>query len=120
MRDLPLHCVAQIKPFERSGIDYADPFEVKAAVLRKIKEAEAFICIFVCMVTTAVHIEIVSNLSTSLFVVTLNCFLNRTCKCTDIFSDCGNNFVEAQRYLKEIDTILRDYKCIHNTVKHPN
>lgn len=43
--------------------DFAVPFEVKAAMIRKIKITKAYICIFICMTTTAIHIELVSDLS---------------------------------------------------------
>lgn len=115
---LPLQRVQAVKPFERSGVDFAGPFEVKANMLRKIKITKAYICIFVCMVTTAVHIEVVSDLSTPLFLAALNRFLNRRGKCTDIYSDCGTNFVGAQRYLQQIYTILQSTRLTHQIAEH--
>lgn len=72
MGNLPVHRVSQIKPFGRAGVDFAGPFEVKAAMLRKIKITKAYICIFICMTTTAVHIELVSDLSTTMFISALS------------------------------------------------
>lgn len=74
----------------------------KAAMLRKIKITKDYICIFICLVTTAVHIELVSDLSAPMFIAAFNRFVYRRGKCTDIFSDRVTNFVGAQRYLKQI------------------
>jgi len=67
MGNLPPHRLAQIKPFSKVEADFAGPFDVKAAMLRKVKVTKAYICVFVCMVTTAIHIELVSDLSTPPF-----------------------------------------------------
>jgi len=72
MGNLPRYRLNEVKPFGKSGVDFAGPFEVKAAMLRKIKVTKAYICIFVCLVTTAVHIELVSDLSTPMFIAAFN------------------------------------------------
>ncbi|CAI6372092.1 unnamed protein product [Macrosiphum euphorbiae] len=77
MGNLPSFRISQIKPFCRTGVDFTGPFQVKAAMIRKINVTKAYICIFVCMVTTAVHIELVSDLSTPLFIAALDRFIGR-------------------------------------------
>lgn len=118
MGNLSVFRVTQVKPFSRVGVDFADPFEVKAAMLRKFKVTKSYICIFVCMVTTAVHIELVSDMSTPLFIAALNRFVSRRGRCTNIYSDYGTNFVGTQRYLKEIDAILREPKFVNHVVSN--
>lgn len=118
MGDLPSYRVSQLKPFSRVGVDFAGPFDVKAAMLRKIKITKAYICIFICMATTAIHIELVSDLSTSLFIAALNRFISRRGRCSDIHSDCGTNFVGTQRYLENIDKILRQDKFVNNLTEN--
>lgn len=76
--NLPLHNrLAKIKPFSKVGVDFAGPLDVKAAMLRKVKVTKAYICVFICMVTTAIHIELVSDLSTPLFIAALDRFISR-------------------------------------------
>ncbi|CAI6373892.1 unnamed protein product [Macrosiphum euphorbiae] len=118
MGNLPVHRVSQIKPFGRAGVDFAGPFEVKAAMLRKIKITKAYICIFICMATTAVHIELVSDLSTPLFISALSRFISRRGRCSDIHSDCGTNFVGTQKYLQNIDHILRHDTFVNHLTSH--
>ncbi|CAI6350178.1 unnamed protein product [Macrosiphum euphorbiae] len=107
MGDLPPHRLGQIKPFGKVGIDFAGPFDVKAALLRRLRVTKAYICIFVCMATTAVHIELASDLSTPTFIAALERFIARRGRCTDIYTDCGTNFVGANHYLKEVQEILK-------------
>lgn len=85
-------------------------------MIRKIKVTKAYICIFVCMVTTAVHIELISDLSTPLFIAALDRFIGRRGKCTDIYSDCGTNFIGTNRYLQEVYSILQGPRCVENAV----
>ena len=118
MGNLPPHRLAQIKPFSKVGVDFAGPFDVKAAMLRKVKVTKAYICVFVCMVTTAIHIELVSDLSTPLFIAALDRFISRRGRCSDIYSDCGTNFVGTQRYLKEIDAIIRQPNYAQHVVEN--
>jgi len=107
MGDLPQQRLEQIKPFGKVGVDFAGPFDVKAALLRRLRVTKAYICIFVSMATTVVHIELASDLSTPTFIAALERFIARRGRCTDIYSDCGTNFVGANHYLKEVQEILK-------------
>lgn len=106
MGDLPKPRLVGTKPFSHVGIDFAGPFMVKAALLRRIQATKGYLCIFVCMATRAVHLELVSDLSTALFLAALDRFISRRGRCTDLYSDCGTNFVGAKRYLKEVQNLI--------------
>lgn len=69
MGDLPRPRLIGTKAFTHVGVDYAGPFLVKAALLRRTQTTKGYLCIFVCMATRAVHLELVSDLSTALFLV---------------------------------------------------
>ncbi|XP_008179336.1 uncharacterized protein LOC103308165 [Acyrthosiphon pisum] len=58
MGALPRARVASIKAFAQVGVDFAGPFWVKAALLRPIQATKGYLCIFVCMATRAVHLEL--------------------------------------------------------------
>lgn len=63
---------------------------------------KAYLCIFVCFATRAVHLEVVSNLTTDCFFLK-NClkrFIARRGKCKNMFSDCGTNFVGARNEMQ--------------------
>ncbi|XP_036347065.1 uncharacterized protein LOC118756406 [Rhagoletis pomonella] len=63
MGHLPVERLTPSRPFARCGIDFCGPVDVYLRIRGKIPY-KAYIAIFVCLATKAVHIEIVSNLST--------------------------------------------------------
>ncbi|XP_065088848.1 uncharacterized protein LOC135710257 [Ochlerotatus camptorhynchus] len=68
--DLPVSRVSPTRPFSVCGIDYCGPFYIKSAV-RKRGPTKIYVAIFVCFSTKAVHIELVSDLSTPAFLAAL-------------------------------------------------
>lgn len=102
MGDLPRLRVTQIKPFSCVAIDYAGFFITKHAKTRNSKTSKSYVCIFVCFATKAVHLELVSDLSSEAFLCAFRRFIARRGRCVRIFSDCGSNFLGAAKVLKEI------------------
>lgn len=102
MGDLPLPRVTPARAFLSTGIDYTGPFSSKILNLKSIRLIKVYLCIFVCMVTKAVHIEVVQDLTTDSFIAALTRFVARRGLCTDIYSDCGTNFVGANAALRQI------------------
>ena len=64
MGDLPLERVNFTPPFTVTGLDFAGPFTIKMGYTRRPVKLDAHICIFVCFTTKAVHIEVISELTT--------------------------------------------------------
>lgn len=56
---------------------------------------------FVCMAVKAIHLEVVSSLSTKAFIGALKRFRARSGRPTDIFSDNNTILVGANRELKK-------------------
>ncbi|XP_035207008.1 uncharacterized protein LOC118181886 [Stegodyphus dumicola] len=71
MGDLPSPRVQPSRPFAVTGVDYAGPYSIKSQVGRRTKTFKCYISIFVCFSTKAVHLELVSDLSTSTFLAAL-------------------------------------------------
>ncbi|XP_050549051.1 uncharacterized protein LOC126910481 [Daktulosphaira vitifoliae] len=103
MGDLPTDRVEPVpRAFYKCGVDLAGPIMIRTSLLRRSQHVKGYIVIFVCFVTRAVHIELVSNLSTKAFLNALNRFFDRRGKSHTIYSDNATNFVGAQRHLKEV------------------
>uniref|UniRef100_A0A2S2NNC8 Integrase catalytic domain-containing protein n=1 Tax=Schizaphis graminum TaxID=13262 RepID=A0A2S2NNC8_SCHGA len=102
MADLPRSRVTECRPFSRVGIDYAGPLLMKEHRLRKARQYKVYVAVFVCFAVKAVHLEVVSDLSTDAFIAALNRFVARRGLPTDIYSDCGTNFVGAAAQLKNL------------------
>lgn len=54
------------------------------------------------MVTKAIHLEIVSNMTTEAFLAVLRRFISRRGLCSEIYSDRGTNFIGARNDLPEM------------------
>ncbi|CAI6357820.1 unnamed protein product [Macrosiphum euphorbiae] len=96
----PLRC------FETTGVDYAGPILMKSHARRNAQLQKAYICIFLCFASKAVHIELVCDLSTDAFIAALHRFISRRGKCHTIYSDNGTNFVGANKKLSDLSTLL--------------
>ena len=97
---LPADRVRPASPFLNIGLDFAGPIMVKRGYTRKPVYEKAYVCVFVCTVTKAVHLELVSDLSTEAILAAFRRFVNRRGRPKNVYSDNGRNFVDAQRELK--------------------
>ena len=100
MADLP-HC--RVTPncpvFHFTGIDFFGPMFVKIG--RGKVRPKRWGCIFTCLVTRAIHLEIIEFLETDTFINGLERFRNRRGSPGEILSDCGSNFKGADMELKQ-------------------
>lgn len=108
MGNLPAERVREVdRPFVITSVDYAGPIQVRESRRRgRIHISKGYIAIFVCTNIKAVHLEIVSDLSTDSFLAALHRFTARRGLCAQILSDNGTNFVGAARHLKELYEFL--------------
>jgi hypothetical protein len=102
MGQLPEVRVKPSKPFTNTGIDYAGPLYVKQGGKRSKTIVKCYVALFICLSTKAVHLELVSELSTEAYIATLRRFIARRGLCNNIYSDNGTNFVGAEKELKKI------------------
>ncbi len=98
MADLPDSRVTPGEPpFTRVGIDYFGPFLVKKAR----SELKRYGCLFTCLTTRAIHLEVALTLDTDSFINALQRFIARRGPPTEIRSDNGTNFVCGLRELRK-------------------
>ncbi len=98
MSDLPADRVKAGEPaFTYVGVDYFGPFAVKRGRTRE----KRYGCLFTCLVTRAIHIEIAHTLDTNSFLNALYRFMARRGQPKVIRSDNGTNFVGGERELRE-------------------
>jgi Family of unknown function (DUF5641) len=108
MGNLPLTRVSPSPPFTYSGIDFAGPFHTRMAKGRGTKTQKGYISVFVCMVTKAIYLELVGDLSTNAFLAAYKRFTACRGNCREIHSDNGTNFVGANTQLnKELNLAIK-------------
>ncbi|XP_045498174.1 uncharacterized protein LOC123696164 isoform X2 [Colias croceus] len=110
MGNLPEQRLHAEFPFTNTAVDYAGPVMILNRKGRGSRTMKSYLCIFVCLAVKAVHIELVTDLSSESYLAALNRFIARRGKPTNIFSDNGTNFVgacnELSKFLKQnSDTI---------------
>ena len=79
--------------FEHVGIDYAGPVYIKYGFIHKPTIVKAYVCVFVSLSVKAVHLELVSDLTTEAFIAALRHFIARRGRPSIIWSDHGTNFL---------------------------
>lgn len=102
MGQLPSSRVIPARPFRNSGVDFAGPVNIRASKGRGHHSYKGYICLFVCMVSKAIHLEAVSDLSAQGFIAGFKRFVGRRGVVSDIWSDNGTNFVGAAKELRHL------------------
>lgn len=107
------------EPFNRVGVDFAGPFHMRklpttALALRKAvtskqlyeepSTVKGWVVIFVCLITRAVHLDVLHGLTIEEFLAALSRMTARRGHCSQIWSDNGTTFVGADRELIRVLT----------------
>lgn len=100
MSGLPADRVQRHRPFLITGVDYAGPFELTERYKSRSSKRKCWIAIFVCMVTRAIHIDIVTDASSAAFIACFDRFVARRGHCNKLYSDNGSSFVGAEKEIK--------------------
>lgn len=106
MSNLPVERLEPTRPFTKCGVDYAGLVSIKTSLRRNAAVLKNYICVFVCFSTRAVHIELVTDLTTEVFLNALKCFIGCRGVCSDIYSDNATNFVGANKKLHELQNLF--------------
>lgn len=85
------------------SIDFAGPLYTKT----KNDSAKSYIALFTCATTRAVHLELVSSLSSECFLLALRRFIARRGLPTTVYSDNALTFKRASRDIQRLWNILR-------------
>lgn len=109
MRNLPTHRVNPSPPFYLCDVDFAGPFYTRDRRSRGYRKFKAYVCLCICFCTKAVHLELVSDLSSEAFLACLRRFVARRGVPQSVYSDNGTNFVGANNELRQLYTLINDY-----------
>ncbi|CAB0033670.1 unnamed protein product [Trichogramma brassicae] len=102
MGPLPAVRVTPGRPFQATRLDYAGPLPVLFSRGRKAPSTKGYIAIVICMVVRAVHVEVVSDLTTGAFLAAFSRFCARRGRPAVLYSDNATTFKGAARELREL------------------
>ena len=104
MGDLPEERVTPSRPFTFTRIDFEGPLTIKGISKR---DEKAFIALFVCFSTRAIHLECVSDLSKEASLAAIRRFTSRRGLPNTIYSDNATNFIGSRNEIQEIQQMLQ-------------
>ncbi|XP_068712874.1 uncharacterized protein [Montipora foliosa] len=102
-----------VRPFDQTAVDYAGPFTTVQG--RGVHQQKRWLCLFTCLSTRAVHLEVAFGLDTDSFLNAFTRFTSRRGLPKEMVSDCGTNFVGAVNELKELISELDQDKIQQST-----
>ena len=85
MPAFPKERVFPSTPYKYTGIDYLGPLYVKTET--GYKKVWVHVCLYTCMVTRAVHLELMLDMTSEQFLMGLRRFIARWGKPSEILSD---------------------------------
>lgn len=95
---LPKSRVSESAPFCRTGLDYLGPLYIKTeSYPRKV-----WVCLFTCLVTRAVHLEIAKDMSTEEFLFAFRRFISQRGSPEIVISDNALQFKAVSKTLEGV------------------
>jgi hypothetical protein len=117
MGDLPVKRLEPARPFINSGLDYCGPILIKTHRGRgKQKTIKSYVCLFICLSTKAIHIELVSDLTADTFLDALKRFVSRRGTVKSIISDNATNFIKANKDLIDLHQFFQNSEILRKLV----
>lgn len=97
---MPEFRIKEDPAFTYTGVDFAGPLFVRGRSSKG--QGKVWICLFTCLVTRAIHLDIVSDLSTETFIWCLKQFAARRGLPRKFLSDNGKTFKATARFLGSV------------------
>ena len=96
----PIRLKMPLKAFARTAVDFAGPFVTVQG--RGKRRQKRYLCLFTCLCSRAVHLEVAYGLDTDSFLNAFYRMVNRRGLPEEMLSDNGTNFKGADRELKQL------------------
>ena len=111
---LPEERVAHTRPFLNTGVDYTGAIQIRGTSGSGDFD-KVYICLFTCMVTRNIHLEVAVDLSAQTFLDLLRRFVANCSLPQLMISDHGTNLSATAKFLEEIynQELVRNYLTEH-------
>ncbi|XP_068708110.1 uncharacterized protein [Montipora foliosa] len=96
-------------------VDFAGPIKFKTSTKR---ENKAYIILYACSLTTALHLDLEWSMETADFFLSLKGLIVRRGRPSTIYSDNGSTFIGAAAWIRQVkqDEKLNDFLAHHQIV----
>lgn len=109
MGTLPEPRVNMSRAFLHTGVDYAGPVQVLTRRRPGKREVtKGYVSVFVCLCTKAIHLELVSSMTSESFLAAFTRFSGRRGLPSDMYSDNSKTFIGAKNELNEDLQIIKE------------
>ena len=108
MDSLPGSRVNISRLFSRCGVDYAGPLLLRKEKHRNARSHKLYVSLFVCFITKAIHLQLVSDLTSETFIAAIKWFISHRDRSAHMYLDNGTTFVSAHRQIQELYDIYND------------
>lgn len=117
--NLPVDRTMGSIPFQVLDLDYAGPILCRH---NKKRDGKAYILLFACSLTRAIHLELLSNQATEEFMKAFKRFIARRVRPQKVYSDNRRSFVAASKWFSRVmrDEKMQDYLAHQNITWHFN
>ncbi|XP_070068163.1 uncharacterized protein [Drosophila takahashii] len=119
MVQLPKERITPSRPFSRCRIDFCGPVNVYLRIRGK-PPSKAYLAVFICFATKAIHVEVVSDLTTDSFITALKRLIARRGLPSDIFCDNATNFAGANNKLESLKQFLFKGETVNSIINFCN
>ena len=107
------------RPFTNAAVGYARPFEtIQGISIRRVKQ---YLCLFTCLNTRSIHLEMSFKMDTDSFITFINSFSRMESRRgipEVMFSDIGGNFAKVDKELKDLGNQLDEEKIKQTTANN--
>lgn len=100
MAQLPSSRIQESPAFSKTGVDYFGPLKVKSS--SEVKKT--WICLYTCMVTRAIHLEVMQDMSAEEFILRLKRFISMRGTSVMCLSDNAAQFKLASKVIETSGT----------------
>ena len=97
------------RPFQVIGVDFTGPIRYTP---RAKTESKAYLAVYACSLTRAVHLDLLKSLETSEFIASLKRFIARRGRPEMIYSDNGSTFKATEKWLNKVQQDERFHELL--------
>lgn len=116
MAPIPRERLIPLRAFAHRAVDYGGPFiTIQGRGKHRMKR---YLCLFTCLATRAIHLEMAYSLDTDSFLNAFYRMASRRGLPKVMFSDNGSNFISAERELRELVEQLDQEKIYKSTASN--